>query len=125
MTYTAVLWACVLNRDPQGQGDSGVACNGFRYLEVGEEPGQCGQPKIRRSDYSLGPGQESKCPAFMYKVGEFELEEEEDDEDGQVPSQGRDGQGLAPDSERPGLVGTRGHGQGEEIVQSVQQDPEE
>ena len=71
MRYPVTLWACRRrNETRQTDGRYEATCSGARYVEVGAEPGPCGQLTVWSGNT------ETTCPAPMDAVGEYELEEE-------------------------------------------------
>lgn len=70
MTYTATLWRCIRNMGEFNAGEGG--CQGYRYLEPGEDPGKCGRSVVVHVGDGLAP-RERICGSRMIEVGEFEL----------------------------------------------------
>lgn len=69
-TYLATLWRCQVNFGTE----NAAGCNGYRYTEVGAEPGPCGHETVHKG-YDGGLPIVRKCTAHMISQGDYELED--------------------------------------------------
>lgn len=70
MKYSATLWRCGLNFGTENAN----GCNGYRYVEAGERPGNCGHETVVRG-YDGGLPIIRRCQSYMVEQGVYELED--------------------------------------------------